>query len=98
MTKTGLWAIGLTVLSCAVSVYAADPARAKPGEKAVYMVLMPNTGTAHVSEMPSMAACREAIEFVEHAECLEAVKPLSGELPAAIRSLIPPPGPAQDLR
>jgi hypothetical protein len=97
MAGIGLWAIFMSVV-CAAAAYADDLPRAQPGEKTVYMVLMPNTDMAHVSEMSSMAECREAIQFVEHAECLEAVKPLSGGLPVEIRSLVPPPSAVQDLR
>ncbi|MEX2450860.1 MAG: hypothetical protein WD407_08400 [Rhodospirillales bacterium] len=98
MAGAGLRAIFMSVV-CAVSAHAADDLpRVQPGEKTVYMVLMANTDMVHVSEMSSMAECREAIRFVEQAECLEAVKPPSGGLPVEIRGLVPPPGAVQDSR
>lgn len=89
---------GLSIL-CVLALCAA-PLRAdhvdgvahtKPGEKTVYMVLMAYTDMAHVVEMPSMERCRAAIEFVERAQCIEAIKPPSGDFPPQILNMIPVP-------
>ena len=69
---------------------------AAPGDKAVYMVLLPNTDMAHASEMPSMERCRAAIRYLTRALCIEAVKPASGDWPEEILRLIPPPDDAPD--
>ncbi|MEL0105513.1 MAG: hypothetical protein ACO3MW_03425 [Rhodospirillales bacterium] len=69
---------------------------AKPGEKAVFMVLLPNTDMAHASEMPSMERCLAAIQYLSRAICVEAIIPPSGDWPDKILNMIPPPDDVPD--
>ena len=69
---------------------------AKPGEKAIYMVLMPNTDMAHAIEMPTLQRCLDAIQYLTRARCIETVKPDSGSWPEDILRLIPPPDDVPD--
>ena len=70
---------------------AEDVPRTKPGEKTVYMVLLPNTDMAQATEMPSMQRCLDATQYLTRAQCIEVIKPLSGDWPEEILQLIPPP-------
>lgn len=94
MFKVSAACIGLMILVTlsAASVTASDNIPAtKPGEKAIYMVLLPNTDMAQATEMSSMQRCLAAIQYLTRAQCIEVVKPLSGNWPEEILQLIPPP-------
>lgn len=47
----------------------AAPRLADVGEPGVYMILLAGTPSAHFVKMPSLAQCREAIEYTENAAC-----------------------------
>ena len=102
MIKTGLGiiraicAFGILTTGAALAAHVEDVPHTKPGEKTVYMVLLPHTDMAHITEMPTLQRCRDAIQYLTQARCIEAVKPLSGDFPEEILQLIPPPDDVPD--
>ena len=97
MIKIGLkivWALcasGIMMIATAQAAHVEDIPHTKPGEITVYMVLLPNTDMAHATEMPTLQRCRDAIQYLTRARCIEVVKPLSGDWPEEILRLIPSP-------